>query len=108
MQVGALGFAPGQTPFEDSVILDLGGGGLVCSSGDSFVTNPELDLPADLVDMEAYAIAKACLAGGVEFICHKFISDRADGDSSGDWRANISAGQEHYIRILSENCVLRV
>ena len=90
------------------MILDLGGSGLLCSSGDSFVTNPALDLPADLVDMEAYAIAKACLARGVEFVCNKFISDRADGDSSGDWRANISAGQEHYLRILSENAVLRI
>jgi adenosylhomocysteine nucleosidase len=108
MQVGALGFAPGQTPFEDSVILDLGGSGLLCSSGDSFVTNPTLDLPADLVDMEAYAIAKACLAAGVDFVCNKFISDRADGESSEDWRANISAGQAHYLRILSENSVLRI
>ena len=58
--------------------------------------------------MEAYAIAKACLAAGVDFVCYKFISDRADGESSEDWRANISVGQAHYLRILSENSVLRI
>jgi adenosylhomocysteine nucleosidase len=108
MQVGALGFAPGQTPFEENVVLDLGGVGLLCSSGDSFVTDPSLDLHADLVDMEAYAIAKACISSGVEFICHKFISDRANAESTGDWRMNIGAGQPHYLKVLGESAALKV
>jgi adenosylhomocysteine nucleosidase len=108
MRVGALGFAPGQTPFEEHVVLDLGGVGLLCSSGDSFVTDPTLDLHADLVDMEAYAIAKACVLSRVEFICHKFISDRANAESTGDWRMNISAGQPHYLRLLEESSALNL
>ena len=48
----------------------------VCGTGDSFVTNMDDDY--DLVEMEAYAIAKACALAGVPFLCLKFISDGAD------------------------------
>ena len=103
MLVTALGFAPGQTPFEEAIALELGTGGLTCSSGDSFVTDSALPLPADLVDMEAYALAKACHRAGVAFHCYKFISDRADGDSSSDWTANVRKGEPSYLRILQEH-----
>jgi adenosylhomocysteine nucleosidase len=103
MDVGPLGFKPGQTPYEDHVVLHLGDHGLVCSSGDSFVTDPNLVVPADLVDMEAYALAKACSATGTEFICHKFISDRADGGSSSDWSQNVRMGEAAYLGVLREN-----
>jgi adenosylhomocysteine nucleosidase len=103
MQVAALGFLPGHTPFEEGHLLDLGGDGLVCGSGDSFVTDPELVVASDVVDMEAYSLAKACQRAGVELVCFKFISDRADADSSGDWRANVRAGEVHYIKLLRDH-----
>ena len=96
----ALGFLPGQTPFEDGVVLDLGGAGAPCSSGDSFVTAGDLVIEAELVDMEAYALAKVCVSAGVGFRCYKFISDRADGVSDRDWRANIQAGEALYLEEL--------
>lgn len=102
MMVTALGFAPGQTPYEPEIALLHGEGGLTCSSGDSFVMGEELPLPADLVDMEAYALAKACLTTDTEFYCFKFISDRADGTSNEDWRENISRGEPLYRQILQE------
>jgi adenosylhomocysteine nucleosidase len=100
MLVSALGFLPGHTPYEDGHLLDLGGEGLLCGSGDSFVTDPELSVPSDLVDMEGYAVAKACQRAGVELMCFKFISDRADAVSSGDWRANVHAGEPLYLEVL--------
>jgi adenosylhomocysteine nucleosidase len=103
MLVTALGFPPGQTPFEEAIALELGTGGLTCSSGDSFVTDSALHLPSDLVDMEAYALAKACQQAGVIFHCYKFISDRADGASSSDWTANVRKGEPSYLRILQEH-----
>lgn len=106
MLVTALGFAPGHTPFEQDPALITGTGGLTCSSGDSFVTSGNDHLGADLVDMEAYAIAKACLAAQVEFHCFKFISDRADSNSSNDWRSNIRQGEPAYLQILRENSLL--
>lgn len=106
MLVTALGFPPGQTPFEDAIAIETGTGGLTCSSGDSFVTDSSLHLPSDLVDMEAYALAKACARAGVAFQCHKFISDRADDSSSTDWTANVRKGETDYVRILKENGLL--
>ena len=96
-----LGSQPGQTPFEDGVVLGSGDG-LTCSTGDNFVTDNNLLIPADVVDMEAYAIAKACKKYKVEFLCYKFVSDGANSDSLNDWRTTVSQGEEHYLRVLKE------
>ena len=96
-----LGSEPGQTPFEEGVILDLGEG-LTCSTGDNFVTDSNLQIPADVVDMEAYAIAKVCKRHNVEFLCYKFVSDGANDDSLNDWQLLVSKGEEYYINKLKE------
>ena len=96
-----LGSELGQTPFEEGVILDLGDG-LTCSTGDNFVTDSNLQIPADIVDMEAYAIAKVCRKHNIEFLCYKFVSDGANEDSLNDWQATVSQGQVHYLNKLKE------
>lgn len=103
MQCFKLGALPGQTPYESGgVVLDIGGNGLTCSTGDNFVTDPNLEIPADLVDMESYAIAKICNRKGIEFVCYKFVSDSANEHAYRDWSDMMSAGQEHYINILKD------
>jgi len=97
-----LGFQSGQTPFEDDVVLNTGTAGLTCSTGDNFVMNPELDIPADLVDMEAYAIAKVCLRNRVEFRCFKYITDRADHSAHTTWQDAVSQGEPFFIAKLQE------
>jgi adenosylhomocysteine nucleosidase len=101
MTCEALGCVPGQTPFETDVYLG-NSTGLTCSTGDNFVMNPNLEIPADLVDMEAYAIAKACAKYGVEFVCWKYISDQANQTAHNDWQQQVSQGQSHYISKLKE------
>jgi len=96
-----LGSQPGQTPFEDTIIID-NGHGLTCSTGDNFVTDSNLLIPADVVDMEAYAIAKVCKKHKIEFLCYKFVSDGANSDSINDWKLTINQGQEYYINKLKE------
>ena len=96
-----LGSLPGQTPFEDMIIID-NGDGLTCSTGDNFVTDSNLLIPADVVDMEAYAIAKVCKKHNVEFLCYKFVSDGANEDALSDWRSTVSQGQEYYMNKLKE------
>ena len=96
-----LGSLPGQTPFEDTIIIDTGDG-LTCSTGDNFVTDSNLLIPADIVDMEAYAIAKVCEKHNLEFLCYKFVSDGANKDSLNDWRTTVSQGQVHYLNKLKE------
>ena len=103
MSCAGLGYSPGQTPFEDGVILghvhDIEWDtGKVCSTGDDFVANPNLEIPADLVEMEAYAIAKVCQDAGVEFHCYKYVSDKADDDAAEEWSKTVSQGEPYFIR----------
>ena len=103
MQCFKLGCKPGETPFESTpVVLDLGGDGLTCSTGDNFVTDPNLEIAADLVDMEAYAIAKVCWQQGVTFECYKWVTDQANANAYRDWSDMMSSGQSHYINKLQE------
>lgn len=101
MQCTSLGLLPGVTPFDETdQILAVESQGLICSTGDNFVTDAQLEIPADLVDMESYAIAKICQQADIEFICYKFVTDQANLDAGHDWNHMISAGQPHYIKVL--------
>ena len=91
MDARALGFKIGVTPFEERSVIDFGRTGLSCSSGDNFVSSSP-ELKTDLVDMEAYAIAKVCVLKNVQFMCFKYVSDNADESASKNWKANASLG----------------
>ena len=84
----------GTTPFEDGPTagqIELGGDGVSLSTGDNFVTAPPA-LASDIVDMEAYAIAKACQRAGVAFSCWKYVTDLADENATENWRDNVARG----------------
>ena len=59
MDASPLGFKVGQTPFEEDIEITFGREGVTCGTGDKFVTSLPT-LKTDIVDMEAYAIAKVC------------------------------------------------
>ena len=104
MDVTGLGFEIGQTPFEEEIPIIIQsesdfnpiGKNALCGSGDSFMKG----LPyawyknqiGDVVDMEAYALAKICRSYGISFISFKYITDGADGDAGADWEKNVSKG----------------
>ena len=97
MDVRPLGFRLGQTPFEEGI--RIGRKGLVVGSGDSFaVGKPEIE--CDIVDMEAYAIARVCKKYDVEFRCFKYISDKADENAVSDWNENIRKGNQLFQELL--------
>ena len=97
MDVRPLGFRLGQTPFEEGI--RIGRKGLVVGSGDSFaVGKPEIE--CDIVDMEAYAIARVCKKYDVEFRCFKYISDKADENAASDWNENIRKGNQLFQELL--------
>ena len=97
MDVRPLGFRLGQTPFEEGI--RIGRKGLVVGSGDSFaVGKPEIE--CDIVDMEAYAIARVCKKYDVEFRCFKYISDKADENAASDWNENIRKGNRLFQELL--------
>jgi adenosylhomocysteine nucleosidase len=91
----------GQTPFDDINEIIHSKKGYSCGSGDSFV-NKQIPIKVDVVDMEAYAIAKACIFAGVEFKCYKYVSDQADENASKDWQDTVADGEKHYIEIYQQ------
>lgn len=103
MDCSPLGFERCITPFEDTPKI-IGDGYLVCGSGDSFVTDKYQVGGADIVDMEAYALAKVCNELGVPFKCFKYMSDEADENASRDWKEFTAEGEKIFLeRLDNEN-----
>ena len=100
MDASPLGFEVGQTPFEEDIEITFGRDGVTCGTGDKFVTSAPR-LKTDIVDMEAFAIAKVCRLKNIDFRCFKFISDNADNEAKDDWVDNISLGAKLFIEKVS-------
>ena len=92
---GLLDIKLGETPFDTINEVIISDEGYSCGSGDSFV-NKQIEMDVDLVDMEAYALAKVCKLEGVEFKCFKFISDNADDNATVDWIENCKKGAKLF------------
>ena len=107
MDVTGLGFALGETPFESTpatlefpvVFGHLPEG--VCGTGDRFETG-EIAMPCDVIDMEAYALAKVCLAENVPFACAKYISDGADHTAADDWQQSLPGAAAAFLALYRE------
>jgi len=98
-----VGLKPGEHLNDPYSFINLGGEGKTCASGDLFVTEPnKLRIDCDIVEMEAYSIAKACLLTGTQCDIWKYISDKADENANVTWKEQVAAGEVHYYRILDE------
>jgi adenosylhomocysteine nucleosidase len=102
MDATSMGFELGQTPYEKDVMI--GYTGLICGTGDTFATKkPNID--CDIVDMEAYAIAKVCDLHDISFTCWKYISDNVDENSPTEFTEllhNLSKGNKEFNVKLKE------
>jgi adenosylhomocysteine nucleosidase len=97
----ALGLLPGEHLNDHNRIITFEGDGYTCASGDLFVTEPhKLRIPCDIVEMEAYSIAKACHNAGISCEIYKYISDKADENADVTWKEQVSAGEQLYYNIL--------
>ena len=85
----------GETPFDHIKEIINSEEGFSCVSGDSFV-NKQIAMDLDLVDMEAYALAKVCKLEGINFKCFKYISDNADANATSDWIENCKKGAKLF------------
>lgn len=107
MDVSGLGFAPGATPFEEiPAVLEFPQTfaslpQAACGTGDSFETSG-LIRNFDVVDMEAFALAKVCHVEGTMFACAKFVSDGADHAAASDWQANLHRAAEQFLALYRE------
>ena len=99
MDVRVLEFELGETPFDKIKEIITSKDGYSCGTGDSFV-NKKIDMEVDVVDMEAYAIAKVCMLENIEFKCFKYISDNADQNADNDWNKNLALGASAFASII--------
>ena len=104
MDVTGLGFMRGETPFEQdppfiiqqqNIEFNPIGRNATCGSGDNFVED-KTNYYGEVVDMEAYALAKVCYLYDVPFISFKYITDGADEQAHEDWEANLADGIEVF------------
>jgi adenosylhomocysteine nucleosidase len=101
MDVGGLGFPVGVTPFDETppviafppVFTQLPQ--LVCSTADSFATHLHA-VDGDVVDMEAFALARVCVSESTPFACVKYVTDGADADSAAHWEAALAAAARAF------------
>ena len=98
---GLLDIKLGETPFDDINEILNSNEGYSCGTGDSFV-NKQIEMDVDLVDMEAYALAKVCKLEDIKFKCFKYISDNADSSASLDWIENCKKGAELFQNKMSD------
>ncbi len=104
MDVRGLGFELGVTPFDDApsvlcfepVFTHLPAA--VCGSGDSFAT-AAVGMDCEVVDMEAYALAKVCWRHEAPFACAKYVSDGADHAAAEDWQRNRHKAADDFLNL---------
>ncbi len=100
MDATAFGYKKGETPSDifplvlehKNLIDDLPNG--ICGSGDSFVTTEKVDEIIDLVEMEAYALARICKIENIDFIAIKYITDGLDEKGNDDWNKEVRKSSE--------------
>jgi adenosylhomocysteine nucleosidase len=106
MDASPLGFAVGETPYDAQPPV-LSGQAMfphlaqaTCGTGDDFC----LDYDArafQVVDMEAYALAKVCRLECVAFACVKYITDGAQDDASAaQWQQTAHTAGEQLAVLL--------
>ena len=99
----SLGLQPGQVANDQYSFIDLHCEGYTCATGDVHVTEREkLRVKCDMVDMESYSIAKACVQTNTECIIYKYISDQADENAGTTWKEQVAAGEDLYRKILQD------
>ncbi len=106
MDITPLGVPLGETPLDPipgritgTTVTNLKKG--VCGTGDVFeIGTPKLK--CDLVDMEAYALAKVCKKMNVEFTAIKYITDGSDPHAKDDWLKNLQPAAVSLLKIYQE------
>jgi len=103
MDASPLGFPKGQTPFLEqppTVALPLRVPGIpeaTLSTGAAIISGAAYDaVPEDMVDMETYAVLRACQSFDVPLVALRGISDgKAELRHVGDWT--------EYLHVVDEN-----
>ena len=94
MDVRPLGVPLGTTPYDDlPALLEVPRrlpelSEARCGSADHFVSGHDIG-ESDVVEMEAYALAKVCRLEQVEFMAIRYVTDGGDASAHHDWANNL-------------------
>ena len=105
MDVSGLGFPLGVTPYDEApsmLIFDPVFGHLpaaVCGSGDSFAM-ADIAVDCDVIDMEAYSLAKVCWHENARYACAKYVTDGADHAAADDWQRNVHMAAAEFLQLF--------
>ncbi|MEX2517844.1 MAG: hypothetical protein WD969_00770 [Paracoccaceae bacterium] len=100
MDLRPLGLPLGVTFGDTAPALLRWAEGPVVGTGDSFASAAP-EIACDLVDMEAYALAKAAARFETSFRCMKYVTDAADESAASDWAFNKAKGAELFAAWLA-------
>ena len=96
----------GRVPYSPELDrLSSGQTGVVCGTGDSFVTTADpwlIENKVDIVDMELFAIAQVCQRHSLPWRACKFITDDANDLAHQDWVANVKDGESLFWDALTQ------
>lgn len=70
-----------------------------CYTGDSFLSRVKVRQFSGVVDMEAFAFAKACHYMSIPFLCFKAITDGVNPNSEKEWRRAVNAAAKQFKEI---------
>ena len=114
MDASKLGFDKFETPFDGKNSIEIDNSYilqnptkkfLTCATGDNFLASSSVH-PGDVVDMEAYALAKVCAIFSIPFISFKYISDCSDSDANIIWELNLKKGKKSLIKDILKSLSL--
>jgi adenosylhomocysteine nucleosidase len=105
MNATAFGYQPFITPSDstpqileiNSKISNLFSNHGICGTGDSFETQIIGNEPYNVVDMEAFCLAKISFLEKIPFICIKFISDGANNQAPQSWNESLKIGAKKML-----------
>lgn len=107
MNLSMIGVPYGINPFEKhealiqvpSIFPELQKG--ICGTGDLIEPFPT-KVACDLVDMEAYAMAKVCKKWNIGFTSVKYITDNSDENAKNDWLGSLHLAAQSLIQIYQQ------
>lgn len=103
MKCQAFGYGKFETPSDPINIIKTTSHfvkSYIVGTGDTTVSSDIGLKGIDLVDMEAYSLAKVCYKENIPFRCFKFITDECNSTSLSDWKENSKLTKQYFENII--------
>ena len=75
----------------------------ICGTGDNFATKDSEIKEVDVMDMEAYSLAKVCLLEKIDFISIKYVTDGLNKSGGADWDKEVLSAPESFYNYIYNN-----